>query len=758
MKKLLLACAAVLMFGVVVFMFSCEKSFIGPREENRRPEVWLSSGPVEGDTTGYQVHFYWGGWDPDGEVQYYEFVVASGNPYGFNPEDTTGLAKWTKTAGHDSVFRVSANDRSRIVWVNNKPQYTRYDMTHTFFLRAVDIEGKRSLAVYRSFTAWTLAPSVQIERPPMPSTVTITSLSRVITFGWTGKDPIDSPDNIQAPDSIRYLYSLVVDTAGVYKPEFDIVGDLNANPLRYERRRPRGRIGAWSPWIWYRATGDSGRVTILGDDETLEMGLSHIFAVQAKDEAGAVTGIFDRVTNVRQFIVSLQAGPILKVTEPFLGGFSFLGVNLTGEKRDLPPGVPLKFRWRADASLYGGEVVCYQWGWDVADVNNPDDWASDCSPFNLATEKTWYAGVHTLFVRVIDNAGTETLGQVEINIVPFLMDRSLLWVDDFPSADFPQEDWAMPTERQHDVFWLGLCSRATGFDQGRDVYDAKRDYNAAAPKISLISRYKNIIWTYSSSPRDGAWDDVVLFTPESLIGTNTQVTVNYLAIFLSKGGHLLTEGRSDRSGGLAALLVPNAQIFPMNLKCEITGNTEGCEGDTSGVNTMAYKDYCITVLDKIVGGFRTDPDMRTRLQSDDGLTYAYRDDSDPITASTPGLPDSLGLWEEILKPDRFFDPRKRGFIYVEIYNPAYWMELRKIESQRCFHPLYRMHTKSTNSPVDETPVALWLTKYQNVDPDDIGPGVAAPSVHIGFELWFFDRSAVNALIDVIFEKWGIRAT
>ncbi|NTU51543.1 MAG: hypothetical protein HGA94_03785, partial [Candidatus Aminicenantes bacterium] len=33
---------------------------------------------------------------------------------------------------------------------------------------------------------------------------------------------------------------------------------------------------------------------VLGDDEDLYMGQSHIFAVQAKDEAGAVTGIFDR--------------------------------------------------------------------------------------------------------------------------------------------------------------------------------------------------------------------------------------------------------------------------------------------------------------------------------------------------------------------------------------------------------------------------------------------------------------------------------
>jgi len=110
MKRFLLSSAAVALLGGSFLVFGCENTFLGSGERNSPPEVWLSSGPVEGDTTGYQVHFYWGGWDPDGEVKSYEFVVTDGNPYGFNPEDTTGLDKWTRTAVHDSVFRDSADD------------------------------------------------------------------------------------------------------------------------------------------------------------------------------------------------------------------------------------------------------------------------------------------------------------------------------------------------------------------------------------------------------------------------------------------------------------------------------------------------------------------------------------------------------------------------------------------------------------------------------------------------------------------------
>ena len=737
--------------AILVVFFGCSGDhLIGSHADNRAPEVWLSSGPVEGDTTGYQVHFYWGGWDPDGEIRNFEFAIVDGDPFGFNQEDTAGSDKWSTTSSFDSVFRVSADDSAREVTLNNY-LYTRYDKTHTFFLRAVDLEGKRSEPVYRSFTAWTLAPFVQITLPhaPVPADK-VGQLGKVITFKWLGRDPIDSPDNLQDPDSVRYMYHRVDSPGFGYWPSFDIVADLNRNPGRYERN--------WSRWVYYRAPGDSGRSTVLGDDEILEMRHSYIFAVQVKDEAGAVTSIFDRKLNVRQFLVSDDALPFLTILEPSLGGFRFTGTNLRPEKRELPPGVTLKFRWHADASWYGGEIVCYQYGWDVADLNDPNDWASECSPFNLACTQTWYSGVHTLFVQVTDNSGAQTLGQVEIDVVPFTMDRNLLWVDDFPSNNsFTQQDYSTPREDEHDAFWLSLCSRARDFDPARDVYDAYYGHNSKPPEIALIGRYKNIIWTYASSFELGAWDDIIQFTPESQIGTGSKLTVNYLSIFLSKGGHLLTEGRSDRMGGLGAALQPSAMVYPMNLRCEITGSKSGCEGDTSGVNSMPYREYCVTMLDKVSGVFRSGADMPTRRDALDALQYALRADADPVTAANPTLPATLDLWEEVTKNGRFFDPRVRGYTYVEIYDPQYWMDAKQTKSQNCFHPMYLMRARNTASPVNNTAIALWLTKYQNVDPDESGPGVAAPSVHIGFELWFFNRAAVNQLIDVIFTKWGIKA-
>ncbi|MCK4237296.1 MAG: hypothetical protein KAX38_09280, partial [Candidatus Krumholzibacteria bacterium] len=67
-RSALYAIACCILCGFVL-LFGCSgESYFGNPENNISPEVTLSSGPVEKDMTGYQVHFYWSGWDPDGEI------------------------------------------------------------------------------------------------------------------------------------------------------------------------------------------------------------------------------------------------------------------------------------------------------------------------------------------------------------------------------------------------------------------------------------------------------------------------------------------------------------------------------------------------------------------------------------------------------------------------------------------------------------------------------------------------------------------
>jgi len=753
MRRNLLSIVMIALSIVTVFLYGCsEDVFIGEKKTNIAPEVWLSSGPVENSVTSYKVHFYWGGWDPDGEIAYFEFVVVDGDTtigFGFDQADTTGIDKWTSTSSHDSTFSVTADDSISTEEINNN-LYSRYQRTHTFFLRGVDLEGKRSAPVTRSFTAWTLAPYVFIDRPVLNDVY-----SRVITFGWTGVDPVDDPSNTQDPDSIRYLWSLLVDTNGAYNRNFDMVLDLNNNPWRYEPK--------WQPWIAYNAPEDSGRVTIIGDDEPLIINSVHVFTVQAMDEAGAVTAIFERNINFRQFIVSESAGPTLTVTEPFLGTFLFLGRNFRPISRDLPPGIPLNFCWNAIADDYGGEIVGYRYGWDIADINNDGDWPVGFSPFNIcAPERKLYSGSHTFFVEVIDNAGTTTLAQVLVNVIPFSMERNLLWMDDFYSVNFTQIDYVMPTETEHDTFWIGHCSKAVGFEPDIDIYDATTKNYKPAP-ISLIGKYKNIVWTYSSAPDQSTWHKIVQFTPETDLATGTSLTVNYISLYLAKGGHMLTTGRSDKAGGIAATLPDRSLQFPMSIRCEIAGIGTGCDYDNSGVKSMGYKDYCITMLDKIDGAIRQDDDMPFRqIKNYDVFSWGYRNDSDSVTAMYPELPERLDMWDVAVAPGTFFYANNPngpgGFTYVEIYDPEYWMTLKYASNQSCFHPMYRMRSKNSYSVLNNTAVALFLTKYADIIPDippEYTPGVAAPSFHFGFPLWFFNRDQVDTIIDIIFSEWDL---
>jgi hypothetical protein len=583
-------------------------------------------------------------------------------------------------------------------------------------------------------------PYVLIEQPAV-STTRYASYAEVVIFRWR------VPEGNQV-DSVRYFWSQIVDTTGAYSPGFDMVNDLNDNLWRYDDR--------WSPWIAVDAPNDSGTATVIGDDEMLKVGRYHIFAVQGRSPSGEVTVSFDEKTNIRVFLVTTFSGPYLEIYEPIMKDFRFLGRNLNTEQREFPSGVPLQFRWNADATYYGGEVTGFRYGWDIVSIA---EWDTPFLPGLVSMpEITFHYGTHILTVEARDQVGKITTGRIEITTVPFPMDRNLLWVDDFDAPSETVPDYSMPSENEHDDFWLGICGRAVDFDPLRDTYDCTEN-NRKSPDLDHIGRYKNIIWTYSRS--NTVWQKIVYFTHENSVGQVTGRESNYISAFLQKGGHLWTLGRSDREGGLAAVLDRTAQSFPLNLACEITGPRSDCDDGRSGTHSMAFQDYCVTMLDKIKGVFRTDAGMPDRFgDQHDVLMYAYKDETDFKTANFPRLPDTLTLREEVTGPGMYFEPDTLdgpgGFTYVEIYDPEYWMVQTSVQSQPCFHPIYRMRTKEPESALDDCTVAIWLTGYEEIVPDvSSGIALAAPSVHFGFPLWFFSRTAADSIGTVIFETWGI---
>jgi hypothetical protein len=138
------------------------------------------------------------------------------------------------------------------------------------------------------------------------------------------------------------------------------------------------------------------------------------------------------------------------------------------------------------------------------------------------------------------------------------------------------------------------------------------------------------------------------------------------------------------------------------------------------------------------------------------MAFGLKARGDPFTAAHPHLPETLSLWEKVTRPKMYFDPMVRGFIYVEVYDPGYWMRTIGAKSQDCLHPMYRMRARNTNSAIDGDIVAFWTTKYADVVAPCPG-AVAAASVHFGFPLWFFNRTQANAIADEIFKEWQISA-
>ena len=65
-----------------------------------------------------------------------------------------------------------------------------------------------------------------------------------------------------------------------------------------------------------------------------------------------------------------------------------------------------------------------------------------------------------------------------------------------------------------------------------------------------------------------------------------------------------------------------------------------------------------------------------------------------------------------------------------------------------------MVARSSKSPIDDQVIAFWVTKHAHIKPEAEGT-IAAPSVHFGIPLWFFNREQVHAVADAVFREWQI---
>ncbi|MBD3423555.1 MAG: hypothetical protein GF417_03830, partial [Candidatus Latescibacteria bacterium] len=658
----------------------------GKRKGNIRPTIKITNAPLERSETNYRIHLYWDASDPDGKVRYSEYCIVSGDPYGFSPMDTTGSDKWTKTIDedtdevyHDKWFAFECDSTSYGVDIGGV-DFTRSEETQTFFIRAIDWEGGVSEVAHISFNSWTLAPKTEITAPENDG---LASFSTVVTFEWKAVDYIDSDQNTQPPDSIRYMVRNITDLeipddplhpAWKDKPYRFMDKIMNKYPRVFNKYYEKEYGG--SGWIEY-ATSDTGSTTKIGDDEFLDPNApaEYVFAVQAKDEAGAITTIMNQyggANNVVCFTVSPK-NPELTITERTTGSATFIGARASkAAESEVPPGIELRFTWNANAEDYGGKISAFRYGWDVVNLDDDDEWDTQWSKDVKGTVKTFYSSVHTLNVQVRDDAGHITTGLVSVQIIDFNMQRPLLLVDDWGlgTADFNGQ---IPNEAEHDAYIQGMITRrvnnfSTAFRPTGDIFDPTSPGNDRI-SINDLSNYQNLIWIYGGTGTN--WRENVTFVPESDARGAGGNRVNLIKLFLRAGGHVLTYGFSEySSGGLSDCFSAISGLeleYPRALSQDIVADVY--EWDESWQNAMPYSDYGVDVINRI--------EFHIQEKAQNAMKMAYLDTEDPISVAYPGLPDTLKIKESISSNGKFWDhthwdslgtDNRCGLWYVEVFN------------------------------------------------------------------------------------------
>jgi hypothetical protein len=711
---------------------------------------------------------FWGGWDPDGEIKGYEYLISNNKFETFQPSDTVGVP-WLPVTGNDSTFTFSADQEVDTLSTNLVTTFTR---SHTFFIRAVDKEGARSLhPAYRSFTARNLSPDIFVQ-VPKKNQLNPAEVPPITTFRWVAKDYIDDLTISQDPDSVQWALVPVPN------------GQTFEQTIAYMRTPAAEK--EWRRWVWYKAPQDSGKfwttpVTDRGN---------YVFAIRAKDQAGAVTPVLDEDRNVRRVRVGpLSSGPLMSVTNDYIGIIRTTSCNTPTTILDSPAGVPLEFTVQATADAYGGTIAGYRYGWDIPDLNDPEQWEIDVTPFLSKAKvpaRTFFFGTHTLTMEVVDNSGYCSRVEVKVNIVQFTLERSVLVVDDDTADEQATSGWnnggSWPNDAEQDAFWEDMVSEVSGFDPEIDMINTK----AGFIPLATLAQYKSIIWDVYSDP--GLQRGLPLLysyishrpkDPDKAQGANSgKVLPNVLALTMAAGGHIMICGNFPIQD-VCSRAYTNGVKYPVIWKYELGDGSGAAQQGGQGPNidsptgdlSFAYRELCLETMD-----FSVQNNQRARSKNQycridrvrphGAGTTSYRDDAMREARSVdPNFP-TCGLRVEATGTaavPRWYDPNVRG-LDVEVYNPPYFRansgmggscQYVPTAPRSCFQPIYTLGCFDTQELTYNAPIAFWTSAYADRIADVAG-AVGARSVVFGFPPVFLPPDEFKPGMEyILFNEWKL---
>lgn len=593
----------------------CSSTGIERQRPNRPPDTRLGAGPPDSSATGYRVDLAWSGSDPDGSIDHYDWILADHPAAWDSIADVVVTVpavddpRWRQTTRIDSTFVARADTLRRDP--RPRPGETPEDVLrhfferwHTFFVRAVDDRGAPDQTPdYRSFNARTLAPVVALLPPVVPGAEL--QVPTGTTLRWSGEDPLDKVA-VDVPDSSRWV--LITSRLRVGWSYSSFPDSLYTLPERFR----------WSPWRPWNTTDGSGtRAVLRGLLPVDDAGHGiYLFAVQAKDAAGAVTPVFDMTTRGKSNVVPLfvddRIAPLLVVEERGLGTYVFQGRDRLGQLV-AGAGQTIRFRWRADASHYGEDIATYRYGWDLLDPRGDEGWECNWSPDcrrELAPRR-FDGGTHRFYLQVRDRASAETHVVLEITVRPLTRTHELLLVDD-------SGHWQVEDERIEDARWLAVLDSLrtrhdVGFEPGRDIYDVVAHRNEPPP-LARVFDYESVIWTVRDIRHTAALQNLAMFfDPFVERNRNAVVRFNYLNVYLDNGGQFWLSG--DQPGHVLWRLDLEPDIdrqLPKNLTNWDDPIQPHPGLDSVGVQSLLYR-MGVEAID-VGGGGRAHPLRRDRLE------------------------------------------------------------------------------------------------------------------------------------------------
>jgi hypothetical protein len=508
--------SAVLLSMALGLFAGCNED-LGGLIPNSPPDVRLTAFPPDSGTSGYDIEFYWEGWDPDGEVDYY--IYATDPPDMYGSEDSI----WTRTDANHGSFVFEASDYDTLYhW--RDPQVAQ--SWHVFVIKAVDDMGAISEPDYVAFNAMTIAPRTQFTAPPPAGGIqeyrgVSQGVGLRVTFRWEG----DDVDGIFTEVPVRYLFKVT-----------DVTGESNWTRLATR---------VWEDTTeWIERAADDRNVVLDLDD-----GHAYAITVRAIDEAGAVEPLI--LLNGNMLWVGARerdSFPELSVRSVALGQRTWQGWKQDTETYEVPQGSRYEFTVLGNADWYGGLITGFSFGWDLQDLeSNETDptgigawtpWSTSRTtiPAEFTEERDYF-----LNVRCKDDGGGWTLATIQFHVIQLSSTKNLCYIDDW--RKYPKT--TLGGEELDDRVWQAMLE---GYNYGEDWEDVSWDewevpWSEHMPTLEFLSQFRVVVWSLNASRSTSFNEQPAWFYMNNVNNSNVLAAYMTREILSGEAGKVWAFGR-----------------------------------------------------------------------------------------------------------------------------------------------------------------------------------------------------------------------